>query len=84
MCFDPIYSLFPNSFQMDLFLTHPNWCHIILVIQDQFMLLKYSWMCSFQLESGQLTRGHVLRENYLYLSHQLTRILLVLIVCIHN
>lgn len=44
---------------LPFFLTHR--AHLILSI--------YSWMCNCPVEHGPLTRGHTLKENWLFLSY---------------
>lgn len=40
--------------------------------EEQCLLPKYSWMCGLPLECGWLTRGNILRQNWLFLSQHLT------------
>lgn len=41
-------------------------CIFFLNSQEQFVPLKYSWMCGLLLELGQVTSSYTLRENWLH------------------
>jgi hypothetical protein len=39
----------------------PNFVSLFLTFKDQFVLSKYSWMCSLPLNSNQLVKGYTLK-----------------------
>lgn len=58
-CFDLIHNQLYSCF---FFFAHPILCHF-LILEDLFVLHKYSWVCGLLLEYYWLTRGLPLWEN---------------------
>lgn len=65
-----IFSHFPPLFP-DAAAPYPS--KFKKILQDQFMLPKYSQMSGLPLKCGLFTKGHTLRENHLPLLQQLTK-----------